>query len=667
MTPKIAIIGASEQQNPLILKAKSLGLETHTFAWQTGGEIGERTSDFFYPISAENKEAILEKCKEIGVCAVVSIASDIAARSSAFVANALGLPSNHYAAVMLVTNKIATRRLLRSHGIAQPAFVAVGDTLPMDELNALKYPLIVKPSDRSAGRGLSVVETPETLFAAINAAREVGFERQAIVEEFVDGALYSCECLSFRGKHRVLGFTHRQTERLGSRILEKTHTQPAVLSASVEQAMRTQSSLILSLLGLKEGASSIEFIVSEGKPYIVEITPTMYGDFIGTDLVPLAYGYDYVSAVLNIALGREPSADEPAFRSRATVRFAYSAMDGAENAPEVPDGKRYGHRILEEKLKEYGGCPALRLPEGKPYFEEGNGTLALNSEYTAFFCALRATGAKRVHIPYYAASAWKRVAAELSVECVFYHIGEDFLPVDLSPVGEDAVLLVNYHGLLSSYLKEASYKNLIVDHSMAFFAPPILAEGVYNIYSCRKFFPVADGAYLVADRLPDALGAALERDVSYKRAAALLRVIDCGEARKELQACEQELLSARARMSRLTERMLSALDYEEEKQKRARIFARMHGALRDYNQIRIDFSEDLAPQFYPLLVDGELRDRLIEKKIYIPLMWRRTLSADFDGLAERRFSERLVCLPISTDDTDEDVSYLIEQTVAAIT
>ena len=91
---KIAIIGTSDQQNPLILRAKEKGLETHTFAWQTGGEIGETTSDFFYPISAENKESILEKCKELGINAIVSIASDIAARSTAFVANALGLPSN---------------------------------------------------------------------------------------------------------------------------------------------------------------------------------------------------------------------------------------------------------------------------------------------------------------------------------------------------------------------------------------------------------------------------------------------------------------------------------------------------------------------------------------------------------------------------------------------
>lgn len=38
---KFAIIGASEFQNPLILKAKEMGFETHVFAW-ADDDIGEK-------------------------------------------------------------------------------------------------------------------------------------------------------------------------------------------------------------------------------------------------------------------------------------------------------------------------------------------------------------------------------------------------------------------------------------------------------------------------------------------------------------------------------------------------------------------------------------------------------------------------------------------------
>lgn len=52
---KIAIIGANEFQQPLIVKAKQLGYETHVFAWKEGA-VGALDADCFYPISIREKE-----------------------------------------------------------------------------------------------------------------------------------------------------------------------------------------------------------------------------------------------------------------------------------------------------------------------------------------------------------------------------------------------------------------------------------------------------------------------------------------------------------------------------------------------------------------------------------------------------------------------------------
>ena len=50
MKQRIVIIGANDFQNQLILKAKVMGYETHVFAWECG-DVGEKTADYFYPIS----------------------------------------------------------------------------------------------------------------------------------------------------------------------------------------------------------------------------------------------------------------------------------------------------------------------------------------------------------------------------------------------------------------------------------------------------------------------------------------------------------------------------------------------------------------------------------------------------------------------------------------
>lgn len=658
MKKKIAIIGANDQQNPLILKAGEMGFETHTFAWQTGGEIGEKTSDCFYPISANSKEEILAKCREIGVDATVSIGSDIAAGTCAYVAQALALPGNRYESVRRATNKILTRKTLAAHGILQPAHVEIGDTIPFDALNALRYPLVVKPSDRSGGRGLRIVQSADELFGAIGNARETSFERKAIVEEFIDGQLYSCECLSFGGAHYVVGFTKRDAAITGSHVCEYRHTQPAVLPLSAEKTMRENCRTILDALGLHLGASSIEFIVGrDNRVYIIEVTPSMYGDYIGTDLIPHAYGYDYTKAVLEIACGKTPRVPPKSARAQAQVLFSYDKQDGT----------RTGHTVTESPIREFGGALPLRLPQYTPYYPENDTTLAFNSEYTAFAYALAHTNAKRVHLPYYASSAWEKAATECGAECVFYHIDARFLPIGIDAGEGDAVLLVNYHGLCGEYIKNARFPVKIVDNSQSFFTEPIMEENTFNIYAARKFFAVPDGAYLISSSLRGSI-ADWETDVSYKRARALLLALECGAgaAYKEQQTNEQELVLKRAGMSALTRRLLSAVDYEAERRMRARNFAILHKFLQPHNTLSLDPEDNFAPQFYPLLVSADIRSLLIGKKIYIPLLWRKTLSEEFDGFAEKTFSEKLICLPIEPDYSENDMEYLAETVIASL-
>ena len=101
---KLAIIGAALFQEPAILKAKAMGLETHVFAWEAG-DPGEKMADFFYPISIREKEEILEKCREIGIDGIISIASDLAMVTVNYVAEKMGLTGNSTAATLISTNK----------------------------------------------------------------------------------------------------------------------------------------------------------------------------------------------------------------------------------------------------------------------------------------------------------------------------------------------------------------------------------------------------------------------------------------------------------------------------------------------------------------------------------------------------------------------------------
>ncbi|MBR2824083.1 MAG: ATP-grasp domain-containing protein [Clostridia bacterium] len=326
MKGKLGIIGASYLQVPLIEKAKEMGLETYAFAW-AAGDPGESLADHFYPISIVEKEAIAEKCREIGIDGICTIASDLAAVTVGYVAHALGLAGNSPECVRRSTNKHAMRRAFAEGGDPSPQSILVERA--EDLIGAgLRYPLIVKPLDRSGSRGIMKLEGPgrtgeaganagawvhpedpaerRVLDMAIENAKEQGFEKKALAEEFAQGEEYSVEGLSWQGKHRILTVTKKYTT--GSpHFIETGHLQPAGLSSETEAEVRRVVAHALCSLGVTCGASHSELkIAPDGTIRLIEIGARMGGDLIGSDLVPLSTGVDYVAEVIRCAMGQEP-------------------------------------------------------------------------------------------------------------------------------------------------------------------------------------------------------------------------------------------------------------------------------------------------------------------------------------------------------------------------
>ena len=206
---KIAIIGANEFQNPLILKAKELGYETHVFAWKDGA-IGEKTADYFYPISIIEKEQILEQCKKINPDAVASIGSDLATITVNYVADKLGLPCNSPEITLQCTNKYEMRKAFLKEGVSVPKFIEVNENQDI-KLEGFKFPVIVKPTDRSGSRGIYKCNNIEEVSKAVLNACNLSFEHKAIIEEYIEGEEYSCECITQNGKHHFLAITKKYT------------------------------------------------------------------------------------------------------------------------------------------------------------------------------------------------------------------------------------------------------------------------------------------------------------------------------------------------------------------------------------------------------------------------------------------------------------------------
>ncbi len=323
---RIAIIGANDFQNPLIIKAKEMGYETHVFAWEDGS-IGEKTADYFYPISIVEREKIYEVCKQIEPDAVVTIASDLAGITVNYVARRLGQACNSERSVVISTNKYEMRKAFKAAGVPIPEFHEITLNSDFEEVKKMRLPVIVKPTDRSGSRGITKLDSFEGLEKAVLDAVENSFEKKAIVEEYLEGSEYSCECISFKGKHYFLTLTKKFTTG-APHFIETGHLEPSDLDPEMVERVKNEIYKALDALEIEYGASHSEFkIDGEGNIRIIEIGARMGGDCIGSDLVQISTGYDFVKMVIQVATGCEPDLQKVSEPKVAAIKFIFSESD----------------------------------------------------------------------------------------------------------------------------------------------------------------------------------------------------------------------------------------------------------------------------------------------------------------------------------------------------
>lgn len=319
---KIVIIGANDFQKPLIQKAKTMGYETHVFAWREGAT-GAEDADFFYEISITEEDQILNICRKIQPDAVATIGSDLANITVQYLAEKLGLPGNSRECIKNSTNKASMRLAFQKAGIPVPFFKTVEEG---EKYSPQSYPVIVKPTDRSGSRAITKVYKEDDLAEAVMNAASQSFEKKAIIEEYIEGAEYSVETISYKGHHTCLAVTKKYTT--GSpHYIEVAHIQPAPLTEEMENRVKKLVFRALDALGVVCGAAHSELRISKkGEIRIIEIGSRMGGDCIGSDLVPLSTGQDFVGMVVDTAAGKPPVLKE-ADRHVAAIRFLMNEND----------------------------------------------------------------------------------------------------------------------------------------------------------------------------------------------------------------------------------------------------------------------------------------------------------------------------------------------------
>ena len=316
-------------------------------------------------------------------------------------------------------------------------------------------------------------------------------------------------------------------------------------------------------------------------------------------------------------------------------------------------------------MKEIGGYFEIELPMPANQPVHPNG-VKVNSGRHALEYILRVLGnkVKRVWLPYYTCDVVLQPIRRLGLEYKFYHINAN-LEIDSYPklTEGEYIIVNNYFGIKDAYINKLAcqYKGkLIVDNAQAWYACEML--GFNTFYSPRKFFGMPDGglAWVTGELDYD-----LEQDHSYDRCSHLLKRTDLGASDGYADFKTNSVILGKQplkRMSPLSERILSSIDFDWARIKRRSNFEMLHEALKVSNRFNIPSMQSFAcPMVYPYLSDDEtLRNRLIENKIFVATYWPNVLEWCQEDTTEYKLAKYLLPLPIDQRYNENDMNRIIE-------
>lgn len=311
-------------------------------------------------------------------------------------------------------------------------------------------------------------------------------------------------------------------------------------------------------------------------------------------------------------------------------------------------------------MKEIGGYIELEHNFLPMLHEEA---IALNSGTSCLSYIICAKKITKIRIPYFLCDCVKNVCRRQGVKIRLYNIKENFLPKIVPELEQDEwIYLVNYYGQLKEeQIKKLvdQYKRVIVDQAQAYFEHPI--RGVNTLYTCRKFFGVPDGAFLYTNTL---LSEPIEQDQSFERMNYLLGRYERTASEFYNEYVENNLYLADQpikKMSKLTNNLLHGIDYERVKKRRTSNFDYLDQYLGGVNELKLRKVKGAFA--YPFLIqDGaNIRKKMLEYRIYIPVLWPNVLKDTSAGSLEHYYAENILPLPIDQRYGIDDMKILVDK------
>ena len=330
---KLMLLGGLRYLLPVIEAAHRHGIHVITVDYLPDN-IAHKYSDEYHNVSIIDKEAVLALAQELQIDGIMSFAVDPGVVSAAYVAEQMDLPFQcSYEAACILQNKSRFRKFLADNGFNVPnarGYCENDDALK--DIGYFNWPVIVKPVDSAGSKGVTRVDDPADLPAAIAHALDCSPSRHFIIEDFLEkaGPSMGDECFVVDGKLLYNAFYDQFFDNEAvNPYAPSGEFWPSAMSQEHEQEFKRDLQRLFDLLHITTGMFNVECrVCTDGKAYLMEVSPRAGGNRLA-EILNYAADVDIIDAEVCASVGLPlPDVHEPNYNGYYAINVLHSERDG---------------------------------------------------------------------------------------------------------------------------------------------------------------------------------------------------------------------------------------------------------------------------------------------------------------------------------------------------
>lgn len=324
---KVLLLCASHNDLGLIKGLKKLGVEI-VVTGKIPGQLAEKYADKYICEDYSNFEKILNICKEEKIDRICACCNDFGVYTAVYVAEKLGMPGyDSYDTICLLHNKDRFKEYAKKINLSSPWTESFNNKESAAAfLKEVKFPVIIKPVDASAGNGIMKVNSIDECQFALDYAFSKTREGRIVIEQYITGTQHGF--CTFLHNQKVVAVSSNNEYSIANPYRVEIDTYPADDYEKYYDYIVEQIELIAKDLKLVDGIFHLQYIVCDGKPYIIEVMRRAIGNMysIPADLLN-GIQWDYWEARAQIGLDCN---DFPA-PVKQIGNYAYKAILAEQN------------------------------------------------------------------------------------------------------------------------------------------------------------------------------------------------------------------------------------------------------------------------------------------------------------------------------------------------